>query len=518
MREIKCDLLINNANIIDGSGKPAFAGSIAIQEDEIIAITSDVAGITAKKIVDAKGRYVTPGFIDIHTHVDLKTGQRSCSILEDCAAENLVRQGITSTIAGNCGFSANITEFLATIDTDKVGINVGLLAGHSIFRMALMGMENRLATSEEIEKMKGMVRLCMESGAFGLSSGLGYSPGNYANVEELAELCKVVKEYDGIYTSHIRNQAIDVRKSWEEIIETGRQSGVKIHISHCQAVGKACWGASSELIAMLERARNEGIIMTGDAEPDEQVDWFLVGVLIPDWVQADGAGGVMLENLPMKERLKNPELLPRIKEEIAVLIEQRGSAEGILFLTAPEMPEIVGKNLSEIAKMWNITSEEVVVKVAIGTTAVMCASYQCSYEDKRTFYSSPYCSLASDAMCTGVERELGTYVAPRTYGCFPKFIEYYIKEKGSFTLEEGIRKMTSLPAETMGIEKRGLLKEGMKADIVVFDYERIADNATYANPHQFPSGIDIVVVNGQIAVLEGQLQNVLAGVALRHGK
>lgn len=510
------DLIIRNAKLIDGSGSPAFQGDLAVIDDEIAAVGTVDADAAAEQVIDAAGRYVTPGFVDIHTHVDMDIGKLMYGVLRDRYLENMVRQGITTAIGGNCGYAnLSIGQYIDTLNEGKTGPNVGVLAGHGMIRIAAMGMENRKPTAEEMEKMKALVRSAMEEGAFGLSSGLGYSPGNYSDLEEMVPLCEIVKEYDGIYTSHIRNQDRGVRDSWDEIIELGRRTGTRVHISHFQVIGKECWGAAPELIGKLNAARAAGIPLSGDAFPYEGAGWSLVGVLIPNWVQAGGSAQGT-ENLAMKARLRDPELLPRIKGEIADLISLRGHPEGILFLNGCEMPQLNNRFLSDVAAEWNMDPVDVVIKIALETSAVECTGFQCCFEDKQVFFESPYCSVASDATSALVNLLTNTPTQPRMFGCFPRFIQDYVKEKHIFTLEEAVRKMTSLPAETIGITDRGLLKPGMKADVVMMDYDKVADNATYTDTLHFPSGIDYVIINGKVAVREGVHQHILSGVGLRY--
>ncbi|MEG1857913.1 MAG: amidohydrolase family protein [Pseudoflavonifractor sp.] len=512
----QCDLLITNASIINGDGSPAFMGSIAVSGDEIVAIGDGAVGYSATRTIDAAGRYVTPGFVDIHTHIDIDMGGLMFGVLSDRYLENMVRQGITTAIGGNCGYSGlEIGKFIDTLNEGKCGCNVGVLAGHGMMRIAAMGMENRAPTPAELERMKGMTRKAMDEGAFGLSTGLGYAPGNYSDVEELVPLCEIVKEYDGLYTSHIRNQDRKVRESWQEIIELGRKSGARVHISHFQVIGEECWGAAPELIDMLNAAREEGICITGDTFPYEGAGWSIVGVLIPNWVQA-GGGPQGTENLAMKARLRDPELLPKIRAEILDTLSLRGNAEGILILNGGELQELNNRFLSEIAAAWGMEPVDAVIKIALETSGVECTGFQCCFEDKRKFFESPYCSVASDANSALVNVITHTPTQPRMFGCFPRFIQTYVKETPVFTLEEAVRKMTSLPADTMGIKGRGLLAVGNKADIVIMDYDKVADNAQYTDTLHFPSGIDTVVINGKVAVLDGVHQKIMSGIGLRY--
>lgn len=515
---MKYDILISNANVIDGSGEPAYLGCVAIKDDEIAYVGESQEGMEAAEYLDAKGRFVTPGFIDIHTHIDMEYEGMSIGVQSDRYLENMIRQGVTTAIGGNCGYSViEVGKFIDRLNQGNTGINVGTLMGHGMLRMAVAGMENRQVTEAEMEVMKGMLRKAMEEGAFGLTSGLGYSPGNYSSPEEMIPLCKIVQEYNGMYASHIRNQDRNVRESWDEIIEVGRQSGVRPHISHLQVIGEECWGAAKELIGKLEAAREEGIMMTADAFPYEGAGWSVVGVLIPNWAQAcEGEGGQFGSNETMKARLRDEALLPRIKAEIEDLIGLRGGVDGILFVGSAEMPEINCKYLGEVCKMWDMEPVDVILKIALETSVVGGTGFQCCYEDKKDFYLCEYAAVGSDASSTLASKFDNSPNQPRAYGCFPRFIETYVKDNAVFTIEEAVRKMTSLPADIVKITDRGLLKEGMKADVVIMDYDAIKDNASYTDSNHYPSGIDTVIVNGKVAILEGTHQRILSGVGLKY--
>lgn len=511
---MKCDYIIENVKIIDGTGADNFEGSIAIKGDTIVEINPDKE-FQATETINGKGRYLCPGFIDTHTHVDLDFGEMMYGVLSDRYLENMVRQGVTTAIGGNCGYSVNqVGEFVRKLKLGNSGPNVAVQIGHGMLRMMTVGMEDIEPTTGQLEKMKALLRKALDEGAVGMSTGLGYAPGNYAKSAEIEALCEVLVEYDAFYSSHIRNQDRKVRESWKELIDIGKATGVRLILSHCQVIGEECWGIADELIDMLHKARDEGVDISADAFPYEGAGWSLIGVLIPNWVQANKNGQQVGINEEMIARLKDESLLPKIKEEIQDLIGLRGGDNGILFLSVPTMPEICGKYLSEIAKLWDMTPVDVVVKIATETPIVECTGFQCCYEDKKAFYSSPYCSVASDGSSTLLNKIKNIPTQPRQYGCFPKFLELYVKEKAVFTLEEGIRKMTSLPAKMVGIEDRGVIAVGKKADLVILDMETIKDNATYLDSNKFPSGIDTVFINGEIAVLEGVHQKILSGVVV----
>lgn len=515
------DLMIKNCQIVDGTGKESFYGNIGIKGDKIIEIIKTIdSDSSAKKMIDAKGRYVVPGFVDAHTHIDFESFLPTKSILFDRYAENFVRQGITTTIGGQCGISGiDVGEYLYKINEGKIGPNAGFLIGHGSIRVKAMGgVENRKPTASEMEIMKSLLRKAMEDGSFGLSSGLGYTPGYYADEEEIAELCKVVKEYNGIYTSHIRNQDCDVRESWKEIISVGRKTGVHVHISHAQVIGTINWGASKELVEMFNDARKEGINITYDAIPYLSSGVSFIGALIPNWAEEGSTSTTGGKNEALNQRLVDPKILPRIKEEVSDLIKLRGNPDGILAVACISDPsrsqEITGKYISDFMKEWNLEAEEVVIKLILEYGDIAGACFQCCSEDRDTFYDNQYCAVISDANCELDQRLMGIECVLREYGSFPRFFYDYVKEKKKFTIEEGIRKMTSLPAQTIGIVDRGVIKEGMKADIVILDYDKIEDKSTLQNTHQYPAGIDVVIINGKVVILEGIHQQILSGEGL----
>jgi len=335
LREGQLDLLIKGGTIIDGTGESSYQGDIGIKKDLITQIGPISDGISAKTTIDATGKIVSPGFIDMHTHVDVASN--GSDLLSDPYAENFIMQGTTTVIGGNCGLGSNlITDFLNKI---RPIFNVGLLLGHAEIRESVMGMDNRAPSGEELEKMKHLVKEGMNEGAFGLSTGLGYSPGSYASLSEIAELCKVVAQAGGIYASHIREQANKIKESWDEIIQTGLLSKVRVHIAHVQVIGQKNWGASQDLIKMLNTARRSGIVISCDGYPYESGGTTIVGALIPNWVQAEGK---------MKNRLKDKNLLPGIKKEIEELLYLRGGPESVLITSCPGNPKIEKKYLNDI--------------------------------------------------------------------------------------------------------------------------------------------------------------------------
>jgi N-acyl-D-amino-acid deacylase len=353
--------------------------------------------------------------------------------------------------------------------------------------------------------MKLLVQNGMEAGAFGLSSGLGYAPGNYADLDEMVELCKVVAQFGGVYSSHIREQSREIINSWKEIVKTAELSGVHGHIAHVQIIGKQFWGASKDLVDILKAARSRGVNISCDGYPYESGATTIVGALIPNWVQAEGK---------MKARLKDPDLLPGIKKEIEMLLDLRGGGKSVLITSCPQNHLLQKRYLDDIALDWKLSPVEAVLKIAKEFDDSRAIYFHSSEIDKGVFFSDPYCAVGSDSFCVLNDLLNHNLVHPRSYGTMPAFLAEYVKKKKTITPEEGIRKMTTLPAEILGIKDRGQIIEGKKADLVVCDYEKVSDNSSYVDPHKYPSGIDYVLVNGDVVVEKGVCQKTLPGQVL----
>lgn len=498
--ETAFDIVIRNGTIIDGTGQPAFEADIAIKNGEIVLVGNVGKGVSAETAIDAEGLIVSPGFIDVHTHV---------GGVSERFVENYVTQGTTTVLTGMCGNNDwPVADYLVDVNSPNAGPNIATLVGHATIRKKVMGNENRLPTEAELEEMKALVRQAMDEGAFGISSGLAYTPGNYADLNELAALCTVVAEYDGLYSSHIREQSYAVVDSWQEIISTGELSGCRVLVAHSKVIGQDYWGTSVDLIAMLQKAHDEGIDAYADAYPYMAGSTSIVGALIPPWVQAGLYGD-------MCERLQDPALWPGIRDEIAVLLHQRGGAGAVLITTCGADPSIEKRYLDDISAEWGLDPVDAVRKIVVELHNASAVYFHASLTDQETFYSSPYMAVSSDGRGALYNKLKGKLVHPRQYGSMPRFLRQFVRE-GTMgkTLEEGIRQMTSLPALIAGITDRGVIAKGMKADITIFDYDTVTDIATYVDPHQFSTGIEYVIINGKVAVDDGRFQDILSGVAL----
>jgi N-acyl-D-amino-acid deacylase len=385
-----------------------------------------------------------------------------------------------------------------------IGLNVVHLVGHGTVRSLVLKNEDRRPKEEELGRMQSYVRQAMEEGAAGLSTGLFYAPGSYAETEEVITLCQVVREFDGIYVTHIRDESIytiGLEASIEEAIEIGEKAGISIQISHLKALGKPVWGKAAQVCAMIEEAQSRGVRIHADQYPYTASSTSLVAALVPVWVQADGK---------LRERMKDQALLPQIKKEMNANIELRGGADTLVISSFPKKREWEGKSLEEISIILGKSETDTALElIFLGGPSVV--SFNQSDADVEYFMQKPYVMTGSDGQIAYFGRALPH---PRNYGTFPRKIRRYVLEKKIISMEQAIRSASGLPAEMLKFSDRGLIKESYVADIVVFDPERIQDKATFEEPHQYSEGIDFVLINGQIVIRDGEFTDVLAGQPL----
>ncbi len=522
------DILIKNGRIVDGTGNPWFKADLGIKDGKIVKI-GRIQKNEAEYIINAKNLVVAPGFIDMHSHDEL-------IFFKDTLNKPKLSQGVTTVVTGNCGLSVapvneetldilksytgilgedvefawrSYKEFLKNLEgINGIGTNFVGLIGHGTLRIAVMGMEARDPTKEELEEMKRLLAQSMEEGAFGMSTGLIYPPGVYSKTEELIELSKVVAQYGGFYASHMRDEGDRVVEAVREAIRIGREAGVPVEISHHKTAGKRNWGRSKETLKLIEEARDEGIDVTVDAYPYTAGSTYLAS-LLPPWAHEGGEE-------KLKERCRDPETRLEMKkfieekEDWQNFIKEAGW-ENIVVTYSPNFPEIVGKNLGEISKLWNKDPFDALFDILSedGTRADMII-FMMNEEDIERILSKPFTMIGTDGLDTGEGNP-----HPRTYGTFPRVLRFYVREKKVITLEDAIRKMTSLPAQKLGLKDRGLLREGFWADIVIFDPKTIRDKATYDNPRATPEGIEYVIVNGVVSVEKGELTGEKGGKVLR---
>lgn len=541
------DTVVKGGFIVDGAGNPWFRANVGIQSGKIVKIGRSF-NLEAEKVLDADGLVVCPGFIDIHTHSDL-------SLLINPQADSKVRQGVTTEVVGNCGISAapvteaglrplkdewgaeaeevewnwsTLGEYLSCLEKQGVALNVASLVGHSTVRTCVLGVDSRAPTKEEMKEMKVLVARSMEEGAFGISTGLVYLPGCFAETSELVELCKVVSAYDGFYASHTRGERETIMDALREAIAIGEEAGLPVQVSHnCPKYG--AHGKFKEMARIYQKARERGVEVTldNDAHTDFNPD---LSQVLPQWAQAGGASEII-------KRLKNPKIRTKIKQEI---IEDRfpgpgytgllkhGRWDRIFLLSAKKNKDLIGKNLKEIAAARSQDPFETYFDLIIEENGDVSALFNyIEEEDIRAVLTHPLtmiCSDGSASSTSGVLSKIGGY-SPCSYGEYPYILERYVREEKVLTLQDTIRKMTSFPAQKLGLRDRGLLREGMWADMVVFDPQTIRDKATNRYPysfplsnypHKYPEGIKYVVVNGKVAVKEGRHTGSLPGKVLRH--
>lgn len=495
------DLVITNARIIDGTGNPWFRGSIAVKDGKVVRVGS-VDQTAAKQVIDAHGQIVAPGFIDVHTHVE--------DIFGNPSAENFVRMGVTSVITGNCGGSAtDVGEFLGRFREKPLAVNMATLIAHGSVRAKVMGLDDRAPTPEEQQKMDAMVEQGMKDGAVGLSTGLIYVPGTYAKTEEVVELAKVAARYGGTYASHIRNEEAHVVDAINEAINIGEQAKMPVEISHFKISAKSLWGKSPMTIGLVKAARDRGLTVTVD-EYAYTASSTSLDSRMPSWVLAGGrAEG--------KKRLADVPTRAKVFDEMKKELKERGFKDYSYAYVASYRanPEFNGKNIAEITqqvrgkKKVDDQIEQILEMYDKGGASMVYRSM--SEEDVQNIMREPFTMIASDS---GV-REFGAGVPhPRGYGNNARVLGRYVRELKIISLEDAIRKMTSLPAQTFNLRDRGQIREGFAADIVIFDETKIADKATFEQPHQYAEGFSSVIVNGKVVFDGTKMTGAMSGQPL----
>ena len=525
------DLLIRNGKIIDGTGNPWFYGDVGIKGDTILAV-GHLEGRTARRIIDARNLVVAPGFIDIHTHCDLGLGS-----LPTNSNSNYLTQGVTTVVTGNCGSGTfEIADTKSRWEKQGIGTNAALQVGFGTVRKAILGEEGRAPTPEELGKMKSLVRKAMKEGAWGMSTGLMYIPDRYASTEELLELVKIVAEFDGIFNSHQRNEEERLVEAVKETIRIGEITGVSINAAHFKAAGKNNFGKLIEATRLINEARSKGIDMTADMYPyDKAATAPLSSIFnIPRGMKllADLEIKIADEKTPDSEKAQ---LAGQAANELAKVLADPEKRQQIRKLTLEGDPEkvnwvvvegwhnfaivsaqkntaLIGKIFSDLAQeqgrdpfdlaadLFREEKNDIVISVCV-----------MSEDDMKYALPQDWLMISSDGESVRFGEGL---VHPRNYGSFCRVLGKYVRDEKVLTLEQAVRKMTSLPARLLRLKDRGLLLKGYKADIVLFDAEKVKDNATYLQPHQYSSGLEWVLVNGQPAIENGRLLNILPGKVL----
>ncbi len=487
------DLIIRGGKVVDGSGNPWYHADIAIKNDRIAEI-GQLSNHEAKRVIDAHGLVVAPGFIDPHTHA-LR------GIFEVPNAESALLQGVTTLTEGNDGSSPYpIDRHYADIDNLRISPNWAVFVGQGTIRQRVIGFGLRKATPDEMERMKQMVRDAMEQGALGISTGLFYVPGSFTSTEEVIELSKVAAEYNGIYISHIREEAAQLIDSVQETIRIGEEADIPVQITHHKVIGVENWGASIESLRLVDEARERGVDVTIDQYP-YTASQTSINALIPQWAQAGGRE-------EMLSRINSAETYSTIKNEVVakILYDRGGGDPKNVFISRNSWdPDMAGKNLAELAINAGLeptpeNAADVVFDIIRGGGAT-AVYHAIGPEDVDRIMQHPATAIGSDGP-VGVFGEGAPH--PRQYGTFARVLGLYVRERKILSLEDAIRKMSSQSARRLGIHDRGLITKGYFADIAIFDPDEIIDKATFENPHQYAIGTKFVLVNGAVVVENGQ--------------
>jgi N-acyl-D-aspartate/D-glutamate deacylase len=492
------DVIIRNARVLDGSRNPWFRADVAIRGDRI-AVVGRLSDAAAEREFDASGLYLTPGFIDSHSHAAGGLISR-----EGSAAQQWLTQGVTTAIINpDGGGPIDLAEQREALLNHGLGINVAQLVPHGSVRGEVIGTANRLASGEELERMRSLVRRGMEQGAFGLSSGPFYVPGSYSDTPELVELAKVAAAYGGVYTSHIRdesNYTIGLVAAVDEVIEVARRAGLPGVVTHIKALGPPVWGYSLAVVQRIEKAREEGLEVYADQYPYLASSTSLAAALLPRWAQAGGRDSLLA-------RFGNPKTLAKIREAMIGNLARRGGADRIQLRRFSADPSVQGRSLASVADERRKSPIEAAVAILRkGSPGII--SFNMNDRDVRTLMVQPWMMTSSDGGSRG-------FPHPRSFGAFPRKIRKYVLDEKVVDLPAAIRSMTSLPAQVFRLQDRGAVRAGAYADLVVFDLERVLDRATFPDPAQFAEGMVHVFVNGQAAILTGKITAVNAGQVLR---
>ena len=523
------DLVLSGGLVVDGTRAKPYPANVCVQDGKIAKITAEPVS-EAKEVLDVSGYAVAPGFIDIHTHSD-------ASPLVDYSVESKIAQGVTTEITGNCGTSnlpgtpehleeleeyfaaglelplygkkviqMSVTDYAQAVKEHGASINYGALVGHGTLRLAVMGFVNRAPDEQEMEQLKSLLDRELERGAFGMSLGLIYPPSAFSAKEELVELAKVLKKHDALLTVHMRSEGPKIFEAVDEMLDITRQSGVHLEISHLKLMGKPQWGRSGELLKKITDAQAEGLNIHCDQYPFTASSTSLTA-LMPHWAHAGGIKDMM-------KRLETRE--GTLCEEIAQEMENRGGPETIrITSTQGYCPEYEGKYISELAEQFGLSPVDTVIRVLHDcSTCVKCVYFCINEEDMLNIMGQMFISVGSDGYSMSYDPEYTkTNPHPRSFATFPQFFQT-VREKQLMPLEDAVYKVSGLPAAVLGIQDRGVIREGAAADLTVFHPQEISSHSTFMDSKVRPSGIPYVIVNGQFALYQGKLTEKREGTVL----
>ncbi|HEY7648593.1 MAG TPA: D-aminoacylase [Methylomirabilota bacterium] len=526
------DVKFEGATVIDGTGAAGSRTDVGVSGDRITAV-GDLSREPAGRTVSVAGRVIAPGFIDMHSHSDW-------SLWANRRAESKVRQGVTTEVVGNCGFSPapasdehledlrgfalrrwpgmdfrwrSMGEYLDAFDADGTALNVVQLVGHGALRIAAMGFARRPPTGDELKTMQRLLADAIEQGAWGLSTGLIYAPGSFATTEEIVEVARAMRRR-GLYASHIRGEGATLLDAVREAIRIGEEGDLPVQVSHIKAAGRPNWGKVTEALALIDEAVAGGLDVMADVYPYTASSTSL-RTLLPDWAQEDGLEA-------MVARLGDPEVRERIRREVEAPANGQGLAErigwdNVLISYCSHRKDAVGKRLSEIAAARGQSPLEAAIELIVdeqGQGAMIL--FQLDERDLRRALGHARVMIGSDGFSLAPYGPLGEGVPhPRSYGTFPRVLGEYAREQRTLSLAKAVHKMTGLPAQRLGFKDRGFIRKNARADLVVFDPKTVGDQATYQQPHRYPTGIEHVLVNGCFVIKDGQHTGSLPGRVLR---